>query len=128
MGASDISADALIKRVKSDPRIDGVGMILTHKGIVRASDRTGSRSVKGLTVTVDHEKIEQLRQWAETLPGIVMVLMEARDGEVTVGDDLLCIVVAGDIRENVLRAMTDVLNRAKSEAITKIEHYSDESP
>ena len=37
------------------------------------------------------------------------------------GDDLLFLIVAGDIRENVKPALGELLDRIKSEAVTKQE-------
>ena len=37
------------------------------------------------------------------------------------GDDLLFILVAGDIRENIKPVLADLLDRIKSEAIRKTE-------
>jgi molybdopterin synthase catalytic subunit len=43
------------------------------------------------------------------------------EGERRVGDDVLLIVVAGDIREHVLPVLEETLNRLKSEAVIKKE-------
>ena len=53
--------------------------------------------------------------------GIFRVVVEARSGEFVPGDDLLFLMVAGDIRENVRPALADLLDRIKSEAISKQE-------
>jgi molybdopterin synthase catalytic subunit len=39
------------------------------------------------------------------------------------GDDLLFIVVAGDIRENVKPVLADLLDRIKAEAVSKSEIF-----
>lgn len=116
-----ISMDELIARVKSHPDIHRAGMILCHNGIVRAYDRPGSRGVRGLKASFDPAKIEEIRQWARERPGIVTVEIEPLDGEFEVGDDLLYVAIAGDIRENVLGSMAETLDRLKAEAVVKIE-------
>ena len=45
----------------------------------------------------------------------------AEHREYVPGDDLLFLIVAGDIRENVKPALADLLDRIKSEAVTKQE-------
>jgi len=118
------SMDELIRRVKEHPDIHKVGMILCHNGIVRAFDRSGKKQVVGLTVTADRPKLEEIRAWGEKQPGIVTVLVEAAEGELHVGDDLLYVVVAGDIRDHVLATMREIIDRIKAGGMTKIEEYA----
>jgi molybdopterin synthase catalytic subunit len=49
------------------------------------------------------------------------VVAEARSGRLEPGDDLLFILVAGDIREHVKPVLSDLLDRIKAEAVTKKE-------
>ncbi|MCK4503479.1 MAG: molybdenum cofactor biosynthesis protein MoaE, partial [Desulfuromonadales bacterium] len=72
-------------------------------------------------VVADQVKIEQIRCEIEQLMGIYKVVVEARSGVMQPGDDLLFLIVAGDIRENVKPAFARLLDRIKSEAITKKE-------
>jgi molybdopterin synthase catalytic subunit len=125
MTTKPTSLGDLIQKAKSHPHIEKAGMILCHNGIVRAWDRDGAKKVRSVRVAFDQQKIEEVRSWAESQPGIVCVLMEAFEGELKVGDDLLFIVIAGDIRENVLSAMRDVIDKAKATAVQKTEIYED---
>ena len=45
------------------------------------------------------------------------------DKELVVGDDVMFLVVAGNIRENVLESLTDTLNLVKREATTKKQYF-----
>lgn len=117
--------DELIARVKAHPDIADAGMILCHNGIVRSSDRSGARKVEALHIEVADEKIREIHDWGQTLPGIVAVVIEALAGDFRVGDDLLYVVVAGDIRENVLDAMRQIVDRLKAEGVKKKEIYAD---
>ena len=123
MNSKSVSIDELIARVKAHPQISNAGMILCHNGIVRGWDRSGKDKVTGLNVRCHGEKIEEIRSWAEAQPGIVCVIIEALEGELRVGDDLLYVVVAGDVRTNVVSAFTGIMDRVKSEGVSKIEHY-----
>ncbi len=111
----------LLAQVKAHPNISNAGMILCHNGIVRASDRSGTHGVEWLRVSANTEKIQEICTWAQSLPGIVAVAIQAFEGELRVGDDLLFIVIAGDIREHVLDAMRQTLDRVKNEAVSKQE-------
>ncbi|MCP4677952.1 MAG: molybdenum cofactor biosynthesis protein [Deltaproteobacteria bacterium] len=112
-----------IARMKREPEFSqNVGMILAHNGVVRAWSRQGRDQVTRLEVEPNHDKIETLRAEYEGKPGIYKILVEARSGVMEPGDDLLFIVVAGDIRENVKPVLAELLDRIKSEAVRKTEH------
>ncbi len=125
MTATSASLEDLLRRAKQHPQIHRAGMILCHNGIVRAWDRAGHKKVTDLEVRVNSEKIQEIRRWAESRDGIVVVLIEAFQGRLQVGDDLLYVVVAGDIRERVLDTMREIIDRIKNEAVSKTEYYSE---
>jgi molybdopterin synthase catalytic subunit len=101
---------------------DKVGMILVHNGTVRGWSRNDRAIVAGLSIKVDSGQIEALRQEFLQYPGIYDIVVEAHEGLLQPGDDLLFIVVAGDIREHVKPVLSDLLERIKSEAVSKEEH------
>jgi molybdopterin synthase catalytic subunit len=100
---------------------DKVGMILIHNGTVRSWSRKDHQQVTALETTVDHEKVEQLRQEYLERPGIYDIIIEARSGRFAPGDDLLFIIVAGDLRENIKPVLAELLDRVKAEAVSKNE-------
>ncbi|KJR97117.1 MAG: molybdenum cofactor biosynthesis protein [Desulfobulbaceae bacterium BRH_c16a] len=104
--------------------IDNVGMILIHNGVVRNWSRKNKANVKALEVTPDYEKIEALRKEYLRHEGIFDIIVEARQGTLQPGDDLLFIIVAGDIREHVKPVLSDLLERIKAEAVAKTEVLS----
>ncbi|MBI9111509.1 molybdenum cofactor biosynthesis protein MoaE [Maridesulfovibrio ferrireducens] len=111
-----------ISELKQDPEFaKNVGMILVHNGIVRGWSRGSREEVSGIEIKADHEKIEQLRAEYEKSPGIYKIVVEAHEGTFKPGDDVLFIIVAGDIRENVKACLATMLDRVKSEAFTKKE-------
>lgn len=119
----DISAQIAELKKRSDFR-DNVGMILTHNGIVRNWSRSKDGEITSLEVQADVEKIEELRQEYLKKDGIYEILIESHSGHFQPGDDLLFIVVAGDIRENIKPVLADLLDRVKAEAISKREVFA----
>jgi len=105
-----------------------VGMVLIHNGIVRGWSRKDRSSVEYVDVSPDNEKTETLRQEFEKKPGIYKIAVEAKSGRLKPGDDLLFIIVAGDIRENVKPVLSELLDRIKSEAIKKRKFLPDPKP
>ena len=114
--------DALIDRVKSHPDYGKVGMILTHNGVVRETSRDGQR-VSGLTLTADREALERILAEQRARPGIVEILVEIQEGPLKVGDDVMFIVVAGDLRDRVIPVLEDTLNAIKAGVTFKTEHF-----
>jgi molybdopterin synthase catalytic subunit len=100
-------------------------MILCHNGVVRATARDG-RKVKGLRVAVHHEKLEQIIREQVQKPGIIDIrvnIVENRD--LAVGDDIMYLVVAGDIRENVISVLKETLDAIKMQVTAKTEYFAE---
>jgi len=113
----------LINNIKKHPDYHQAGMILCHNGVVRSTSRDG-RKVSGLTISVDKEKLEQVIASNKKTPGIVEILVEFNaNRKLSIGDDVMFLVVAGDIRENVIRVLTDTLNAIKSTVTHKTEFF-----
>jgi molybdopterin synthase catalytic subunit len=101
---------------------DRVGMMLVHNGVVRAFSRNGNKRVASILVTPDHQLIGRLCREFERRPGIFCIVAEAAEGTLYPGDDLLFLVVAGDIRENVKTVFAELLEAVKSQAVAKVEN------
>ncbi|MBV5306310.1 MAG: molybdenum cofactor biosynthesis protein MoaE [Desulfobulbaceae bacterium] len=111
-----------IAEMKKQPGFqDNVGMILIHNGVVRNWSRKDKSKVTALEVTPDLDKIEAIRQEFLKRDGIFNIAIEAHSGKFQPGDDLLFLIVAGDLRENIKPVLSELLDRVKSEAITKRE-------
>jgi molybdopterin synthase catalytic subunit len=118
-----MNADTLIRRIKDRPDYDQVGMILCHNGVVRGTSRDG-RKVNGLRVAVDKDRLAAVLAEQRARPGIVDIQVEiAADTDLVVGDDVMVLVVAGDIRENVIGSLTDTLNAIKQSVTAKTEFF-----
>ncbi len=109
--------------IKRHPDFDKVGMVLCHNGVVRSTSR-GGREVRGLRVSVDHRKLDQIVSGQKQRPGIVDIRVEIAEGrDLAVGDDVMLLLVAGDIRENVIAVLKDTLNEIKTTVTKKNEYY-----
>lgn len=115
----------LIERIKKHPKYDAVGMILCHNGVVRGTSRNG-RKVSGLKIAVDRNKLKQIVEEGKKMPGIIEILVEiAEDKELLVGEDVMFLVVAGDIRDNVIKSLNDTLNAIKTSVTQKTEFFTE---
>ena len=115
--------EPLIDAIKKHPDYHKAGMILCHNGVVRSTSRDG-RTVSGLRIKVDAEKLQQILEKQKKKPGIIEILVEiAENKDLSVGDDVMLLVVAGDIRENVIAVLHDTLNAIKSTVTDKTEFF-----
>ena len=115
--------ERLIDTVKKHPDYRRAGMILCHNGVVRGTSRDG-RKVSGLKVSVNHEKLRQVILEKKQQPGIVEILVQIEENKhLFVGDDVMFLVVAGDIRENVISVLKDTLDAIKTTVTSKTEFF-----
>jgi len=110
----------LIEEVRSNPNIDRAGMIVCHNGIVRGFSR-GGKKVSKLRVKINKERLKEIISEAGGRPGIVDVRAHVNEGELNVGDDVMLVVVAGDIRENTFPVLQEVVNEIKKSVLEKEE-------
>jgi molybdopterin synthase catalytic subunit len=114
---------SLIETIKRHPHYNRVGMILCHNGVVRGTSRDGRR-VSGLNIIVDYEQLLTVIEKHKKRSGIIEILVKiAEDKDLSVGDDVMLLVVAGDIRENVIKVLSDAIDDIKSTVIKKTEYF-----
>jgi molybdopterin synthase catalytic subunit len=108
---------------RNHPDFHKAGMLLCHNGVVRGHARDG-RKVKGLRVSVDHERLVRMLVEQKKRPGIIDIRVAiAEDRDLAVGDDVMILIVAGDVRENVIAVLTDTLNLIKTTVTEKTEYF-----
>ncbi len=86
----------MMDAIKGHPDFDKVGMVLCHYGVVRGTSRDG-RGVKGLSVSVDHRKLDQIVSEQKKRPGIVDIRVEiAEDRDLAIGEDVMLLFPTAD--------------------------------
>jgi molybdopterin synthase catalytic subunit len=112
----------LIEQIKKHPDYHKAGMILCHEGVVRKTSRNG-QNVKGLRVHVKHHQLNNALARFKKNEGIIEILCEIFDNDdLKIGDTIMRLVVAGDIRENVISTLSDCLNEIKTTLTRKTEY------
>lgn len=117
---ANLSIETIRQKLKQKSA-GAAGMILIHNGVVRNCTRDG-KLVTNIEVEADTKRLSEVIADTERLPGILAVEVEINHGTLKVGDDIMLLGVAGDIRENCLSALSYCLNRIKSEVTRKKEH------
>ena len=124
------SLDAWLKEAKCDASAKGCGMYLFHNGVVRETARAQVREgakdtvpVKGMHFSYDAEKVEAAKKAALIMPGIGYVRVWLNSGELNVGDDIMLVLVGGDIRPHVIDALQTLVGTIKQHCVTETELY-----
>lgn len=113
----------MVAMIKARPDYSKVGMIACHNGVVRATSRDGRR-VRGLVVRVDREGLERLLEEMRRRPGIFHIAAHVFEGSRRVGEDVMLVAVAGDIREHVFPVLEEMVERLKKEVTWKEEFFA----
>lgn len=124
------SADAWLKAAKADAAASGCGMFLLHNGVVRRSAKARVRQgeneakdVVGMHFSYDRDKTEAAIARTLALDGISIVRVWMNEGELRVGDDIMYVLIGGDIRPRVVDALQFLVGTLKEECVTETELY-----
>lgn len=125
-----IDLNEWLAEAKKHPNAGKCGMYLTHNGIVRedakAKVRHGDENtqpVKGMYFSYNDEMVNEYIQKTYTLPGIYYVRVWLARGELKVGDDIMYVLIGGDIRPHVVDALQFLVGHIKSECVEEREHF-----
>jgi molybdopterin synthase catalytic subunit len=120
MAARGPSFDAWLDEIKSEAGSSGIGMYLMHNGVVRGTARSGS-PVTGMDLTYDEDGLAEALDTARSEPGIIAAKAWINKGHLGVGDDIMRVLVAGDIRENVFSALQQLVGSLKTRCVHEKE-------
>ncbi len=112
--------DRWLKEIKKAAKPEGLGMILVHNGIVRATSKQGA-PVGGMKLDYDEEKLEQLKSAMLKREGIEAIRVWINKGELRIGDDIMLVLVAGRYRTDVLPVFQELLSTIKGEIVSEVE-------
>lgn len=115
--------DTWMKEVKKNAHAAGLGMILVHNGIVRATSKEGG-PVTGMRLSYDTEKLALAVKAMEAREGIEAIRVWINEGELKIGDDIMKLLVAGRFRTDVLPVFTELLGIIKNEIVREEEVFT----
>ena len=124
------SMDAWLKEAKKSSDAGKVGMYLVHNGTVRetAKDlvRNGNEDTKpvvGMYFAYDEAKVNQVIEETLAREGIYYVRAWLNEGELSAGDDIMYVLIGGDIRPRVIDALQFMVGKIKNECVKEVEVY-----
>lgn len=122
------SIDEWLKEAKADPAALQQGMFLIHNGVVRQTPKAKVRqgiddgsTVKGMEFAYDAVKVEAAVAEAYKMDGIFHVRVWLNEGHLEPGDDIMYVLIGGDIRPHVIDALQFLVGKLKSECVTEME-------
>lgn len=124
------SLDQWIKEAKSDKDAAKCGMYLFHNGVVRETPKAKVRlgeetdkTVKELEFSYDETKVEKAISETYKMPGIYYVKVWLNSGMLKVGDDIMLVLIGGDIRPHVIDALQSLVGTIKNECVIEKEEF-----
>ena len=123
------SMDAWLREAKQHESAPMIGMYLTHNGVVRRSAKAKVRfgdesaaDVSGMTFSYDRAMVDAVIADTYRMEGIYYIRVWLNEGELQVGDDIMYVLIGGDIRPHVVDALQYLVGRVKNECVTETEH------
>lgn len=127
------SLDEWLKEAKKDPSAKQCGMYLFHNGVVRETPKakvreTGDldaaeKTVVKLEFSYDAGKVEAAKEKALQMPGIFYIRIWLNEGRLETGDDIMLVLVGGDIRPRVVDALQALVGEIKNHCVVEKELY-----
>jgi molybdopterin synthase catalytic subunit len=122
------SIDQWLKEAKAESDALEEGMFLVHNGVVRQTPRKQVRegidtgeAVKGMEFDYDAAKVEQAVSETYKMEGVFYVKTWLNKGQLEVGDDIMYVLIGGDIRPHVIDALQFLVGKIKNECVKEIE-------
>lgn len=122
------SMDAWLKEAKADPKARLVGMFLIHNGVVRQTPKAQVRQgiqdgnvVTGMDFSYNEEKVKAAIDETYQMEGIYYIRVWLNEGHLEVGDDIMYILIGGDIRPHVINALQSLVEKVKTTCVTEVE-------
>ena len=122
------SIDKWLSEAKADPAASKNGMFLIHNGIVRRTPKALARQgidngslVKGMVFSHDAAKVAEAIAETYKMNGIFYIKVWLNEGRLEIGDDIMYLLIGGDIRSHVLDALQFLVEKLKTECVTEIE-------
>lgn len=122
------SMDQWLKEAKAHESAPRVGMYLTHNGIVRETARAkvregaqDTRPVTGMLFSYNQEKVDAAIADAYKMEGIFYIRVWLNEGTLQVGDDIMYVLIGGDIRPHVVEALQSLVAKIKNECVVEKE-------
>ena len=122
------SVDAWLREAKAHESAPLCGMYLTHNGTVRQTAKAkvrygeeNTKEVTGMIFSYDEEKVNAVIADTYKMDGIYYIRVWLNEGKLKTGDDIMYVLIGGDIRPRVVDALQYLVSRVKNECVVETE-------
>lgn len=121
------SMDQWLKEAKEDASAAKIGMYLVHNGTVRQTAKAKVRQgidaadVTGMLFSYDEEKVAKAVEETCQMDGIYYVRTWLNEGQLELGDDIMYVLIGGDIRPHVVDALQSLVEKIKTGCVVETE-------
>lgn len=122
------SIDQWLKEAKAHESAPKIGMYLIHNGTVRQTAKTkvrygdeNTKPVTGMVFSYDAEKVNAVIVDTYKMDGIYYIRVWLNEGELKTGDDIMYVLIGGDIRPRIVNALNYLVGRIKDECVVEKE-------
>lgn len=130
MSMNKPSIDEWLVEAKQHESAPLCGMYLTHNGTVREtakakvrSGQEGTKPVVGMHFSYDRAKLDTVIDETYKMDGIYYIKTWLAEGELKTGDDIMYVLIGGDIRPHIIDALQYLVGRIKNECVEEVEIY-----
>ena len=95
-------------------------MILIHNGIVRATSKEG-KPVQGMDLSYDEQLLNTIVARYQKSDGIVDIRVWINQGKLSIGDDIMFVLVAGRFRTDILPVFQELIREIKNNVVNEKE-------
>ena len=121
------SMDLWLREAKQDPSAEKIGMYLVHNGTVRKTAKAKVRrgedvaDISSMDFSYDEEKVAAAVAETYKMDGIYYIRTWLNSGHLEIGDDIMYVLIGGDIRPHVVDALQFLVERIKTTCVVETE-------
>ena len=120
--------EKMMKEAKASKNASKCGMFLLHNGIVRVDAKSkvregkkNTKKVTGMIFDYDNKKVDVAIKKALKMKGIYYIKVWLNRGKLKVGDDIMMVLVGGDIRPHVIDCLQALVGEIKNKCVIENE-------
>ena len=124
------SMDQWLREAKEEDDAGMCGMYLVHNGTVRQTAKAmvregeeGLTDVIGMNFSFDSDKVEAAILETSQREGIYYVRAWLNEGKLNMGDDIMYVMIGGDIRPRAVDALQFLVGKIKNECVIEEEVF-----
>lgn len=118
----------MLKEAKKSKNADKCGMFLLHNGVVRIDakakvreNKKNTKKVKAVDFSYDNKKVDTAIKKALKMKGIYYIKVWLNSGVLNVGDNIMLVLVGGDIRPHVIDCLQSLVGEIKTKCVVEKE-------